>query len=463
MKNKSIVFIALCMVLCLIPSVGMLFFPTTQTTENRAMAAAPKLTNDEGKLNQSFFVDFESYFNEHMALRNPMVYADAQVQSTLFQESNVSGVIRGSDGWLYYSSTLSDYLGTDVLSERDLFNLANNFSVIQDYLQQRDIDFALTIAPNKNTLYGENMPYYKSYIVNPDHSVKLLAPYLAQQDIAYLDLFNLFEEQEEVLYLKRDSHWSMKGACLAYNGIMDMLKLPHEDYSQATPVLLKNDNGDLNKMLYSFYGTLEENYDYGLSQDYTYDKEGATVEDGWIITTNPNGSGKLLMFRDSFANTLIPFLSNEFAESYYSKGLPNALERFVETYGPDCVVIQKVERNITDYLETPPILTPPEVILPNKMTLAETDTTVQIEETMNDANYYRISGTVDATRMAPDSEILVSVDGLVYRAYLSGDSDFSLYVKKADFTEPETRLQVYILNADHCIQALSAMVELPTA
>ena len=228
-------------------------------------------------------------------------------------------------------------------------------------------------------------------------------------------------------------------------------------------LVLKNDNGDLNNMLYSFYGELEENYDYGLSQQYAYDKEGATVEDGWIVTTNPNGTGKLLMFRDSFANTLIPFLSNEFAESYYSKGFPNALERFVETHDPDCVVIQKVERNIAEYLENPPILTPPEAELPNKMTLAETETTVQIEQTMNDINYYRISGTVDATRMAPDSEILVSVDGVVYRAYLSGVGDFSLYVKKANFAASETRLQVYILNADHCIQALSTVTALPNA
>ena len=463
MKHKSIIFILLCVVLCLIPSVGMLFFPTTQTTENRAMAAAPKLMTEDGQLNQAFFADFEAYFNEHMALRNPMVYADAKVQTTLFQESNVSGVISGTDDWLYYSSTLNDYLGAEVLEERDLFNLANNFALIQDYLQQRDIDFALTIAPNKNTLYGENMPYYKSYVVNPDHSAKLLAPYLAQRDIAYLDLFSLFEAQDEVLYLKRDSHWNMKGACLAYNGIMDMLELPHEDYSQTAPALLKNDNGDLNKMLYSFYGELEENYDYGLSQQYAYDKEGATVEDGWIVTTNPNGAGKLLMFRDSFANTLIPFLSNEFAESYYSKGLPNALERFVETHDPDCVVIQKVERNIREYLENPPILTPPEAELPSKMTLAETDTTVQIDDTMNDINYYRISGTVDATRMAPDSEILVSVDGHIYRAYLSGVGDFSLYVKKANFAGSETRLQVYVLNADHCIQALSTVTALPNA
>ena len=104
------------MVFCLLPSVGMLFFPTTQTTENKAMAEAPKLFTEDGSFNTSLIADFEDYFTQHIALRNPLIYADAQIQTNLFQESNVSGVINGTDGWLYYSSTLNDFLGTDILS-----------------------------------------------------------------------------------------------------------------------------------------------------------------------------------------------------------------------------------------------------------------------------------------------------------------------------------------------------------
>ena len=89
------------MLLCLIPSVGMLFFPTTQTTENRAMAESPNLFTEEGALNNAFIQDFESYFTEHIALRNPMIYMDATIQTGIFGESNVSGVISGTDGWLY--------------------------------------------------------------------------------------------------------------------------------------------------------------------------------------------------------------------------------------------------------------------------------------------------------------------------------------------------------------------------
>ena len=461
MKKSLILFIVACLALCLIPSVGMLFFPTTETTENKAMAEAPKLITDEGTINRAFFADFEDYFTEHIALRNRLIYADAKVQTTLFQESNVSGVISGTDGWLYYSSTLNDYLGTNLLTERELYNLAHNFSVVQDYLLERDMDFILTIAPNKNTLYGEHMPYYKSRIVNTDHNALLLAPYLADSEVHYLNLFDLFGAQDETLYLLRDSHWNNKGACLVYNGIMDSLKLVHQDYSEKTPNLIYNEDCDLNQMLFSFYGKPEVDYSYGLTQQYVYANNADSVEDGWIITENAGGTGTLLMFRDSFANTLIPFLSNEFQTACYSKGEPNALERYAETYSPDCVVIQKVERNIKNYLDNPPIITPPKAELPASMTIARTDTTLQIDGCLNDANYYKFSGMLDKKRMQTDSEVIVSVNGSLYRAYQTSEDGYSMYLKKTVFTDVTADVQVYIVNGNTCVRALTARINLP--
>ena len=457
MHKKSILFITLCMVLCLIPSVGMLFFPTTRTTENKAMAPAPQLMTEEGSFNKAFFQDFESWFTERVALRNVLLSADGRIQSGIFQESNVSGVIDGTDGWLYYSSTLSDYRGEDVMTDRELFNLAHNIGVVQEYAEDRGMGFVFTIAPNKNTLYPEHMPYYKSRILNADHSAKLLAPYL--QDVNYLDLFQMFENTDEVLYLKRDSHWNNKGAYMAYEAMMDMLGLSYETYPE--PSLEKTENGDLNKMLYSFYGPVEENYRYDLPGGFTYEKEGATVEDGWIVTRNMAGTGSLLMFRDSFANTLIPFFSERFESAYYSKGMPNALERFVETYDPDQIIIQKVERNISDYLDNPPILTPPTAELPENLTIASTATTVAVESSMNDVNYYKFSGQLDPERMEADSQVLVAVNGTPYRAYQTGEEGYLLYVKTADFPTGTADVQVYIVNGDKCIQALYETLELP--
>ena len=53
-KVLSVLFIVLCLVLCLIPSVGMIFFPTTETTENKAMAEPPKVFTEEGRGNRYF-------------------------------------------------------------------------------------------------------------------------------------------------------------------------------------------------------------------------------------------------------------------------------------------------------------------------------------------------------------------------------------------------------------------------
>ena len=460
MKKYLILFIVACMVMCLIPSVGMLFYPTTKTSENKPMAEAPKLTKEDGSFNEAVFADFESYFTEHIALRNPLVYTDAAIQSALFQESNISGVIRGTDGWLYYASTLSDYLGTDVLTQRQLYNLVSNFRLIQDYVQSKGKTFVLTIAPNKNTLYGENMPYYKSYIVNPDHSAVLLGDLLREQNVQYLDLFRLFQQQDEVLYLKRDSHWNMKGANLAYNGIMDALALPHTDYSDTTPVPVENADGDLNKMLYSFYGEPETDYDYQLPGNYTY-RFGKDVESGWIITENAQGTGALLMFRDSFGNTLIPFLSHEFSTAYYSKGEPNALERYMEQYDPDCVVIEKVERNIANYLKLPPVLTSPQVQLPENLTIANTDTTAHVEVCMNDANYYVFSGLLDENRVQTNSDILVRVNDRVYRAFQTEEYGYMLYLKQEELTEASVQVAVYVANSDQCVQVLSAQMNIP--
>lgn len=448
MKHISAVFIALCMVLCLIPSVGMLFFPTTQTAENRAMAAPAQLVLEDGSLNTRFTQDFENWFDQHIALRNQLVCADGLIQTKVFATSNVDSVLCGTDGWLYYASTLDDYRGASVLSQRQLFNLANNFAVVQDYLAEKDIAFVLTVAPNKNTLYGENMPYYTGGILNTDHNAGLLAPLLAQQGINYVDLFALFEGQEEILYLRRDSHWNNKGACLAYTAIMEGLGLQPKTYG--APTVVSTENGDLNKMVYSFYGPREQNYDYGLP---AYDGE-----KGWLMTENDTGSGTLLMFRDSFANTLIPFMSQDFATACYSKGEPNALERYVETHGPDSVVIQKVERNLTDYLAEPPILTPTQVELSSKLTITKPAATVRVEESPNDVNYWRITGTVEEDRLRTDSHIYVSVDGCVYRAYQTGENGFLLYLKKNTLSAA-AQARIYATAGDTCLQVLTTDLE----
>lgn len=458
MKFKSHIFIIACLAIMLLPAVGMLFFPTTTSSENKAMAEAPVLMKD-GAINKKFFDDFDNWFNDHIAFRNQMVYADAMIQTKIFQESSVSGVIKGTDGWLYYSSTLDDYLGSDVLTDRELFNLSHNLYVVQSYMDERDITFVVMIPPNKNTLYGEHMPYYDNFIVSTDHSAILLADYMPENTIHYLDLFELFGRTDEVLYLRQDSHWNNKGALMVYNAMMDSMDIEHEDYSSIDPVMVLSSDGDLNKMLYSFYGPAEYDYDYQIPQNYTY-VQGEDVESRWIVTENPDGSGTILVFRDSFANSLIPFVSNHFVTAAYSKALPNPLEKYIETYNPSYIVIEKVERNISDYLTMPPVLTAPSATVPDNCEEADTDSTVQVEACMYDVNYWAFSGTIDSGYLSSDTEIIVSIDGKPYMSYQTGEDGWLLYLKKADFESDTAHVEVFTVSGGQCSCVLSSDVVL---
>ena len=77
---------------------------------NRTLSAFPALKTEEG-LNVNWLSDAGDYFQDHFAFRNELVTANALVNGKIFQVSTASGVIQGTDGWLYYKDSLDDYLG----------------------------------------------------------------------------------------------------------------------------------------------------------------------------------------------------------------------------------------------------------------------------------------------------------------------------------------------------------------
>ena len=240
----------------------------------------------------------------------------------------ITPVITGSNGWLYYASTIYDYLGENTITERGINNIAHNLALLQEYVEEQGAKFIFTVPPNKNTLYGENMPYYLQYKINSSSNINMLEQEIKEYDISYCDLFSLFKNQKEVLYLKRDSHWNNKGAVLAYNAILGQAGIEHEDYRDIWAVRLKTEYGDLGRMLYPVTAEPEWNYFYEKKHMFSYVTDTKSVEEAWIETENSQGSGNLLMFRDSFGNTLLPLMADTFSKGYFSKGVPQNIAGF---------------------------------------------------------------------------------------------------------------------------------------
>ena len=215
---------------CLLPFAAMPFAGEETSLENRELASFPSLTTEEG-INTEFLSEAGAYFQDHFAFRSKLVTANALLRGKLLGVSAEDGVIQGTDGWLYYSDSLDDYQGKNLLSGRSLFNIAHSTAMVQADLEAQNIRFLFTVAANKNSLYGEHMPYYDSLVITEENNLARLEPLLEKEGVNYLDLKTVFQNQDEVLYHKRDSHWNNKGAALAADEILAALDQEHDPWA----------------------------------------------------------------------------------------------------------------------------------------------------------------------------------------------------------------------------------------
>lgn len=170
MKKLQVLYITAFFAACLVPSLGMAVTKQEASSENRRLAEFPELKK-ENEINTRWLPEAGEYFQEHFAFRNELVTANALLNGKIFGVSTADGVIQGTDNWLYYKDSVEDYLGEELLSERSLFNIAHTLAMMQETLNEKGVQFLFTVAPNKNSLYGENMPYYDSLKVSSDKNL----------------------------------------------------------------------------------------------------------------------------------------------------------------------------------------------------------------------------------------------------------------------------------------------------
>lgn len=347
MKYK--IFTAAFLLLCILPSAGMLFLPPTEAAANERLTPVPQLKNEDGSWNQNVLDDATNYIADHFALRQEMVTANAMLQTGLLATSPAEDVIYGTDGWLYYAETLDDYQNRATLTDEEVRQIAQTIADMQAYCEARGAQFVFTIAPNKNSLYPEHMPARYLQSDSPGNYEKL-KPLLEEYGVHYADLFTFLSEQDEILYLKTDSHWTNRGAALAHDFLMETLGLPHTAFAEAEYTTAETHRGDLYEMLYPKGMAREAQQAYETT--FSYVSEPRTAEDILIQTTNPDApNGRLLLCRDSFGNALHPFLAEDFREATITRQMPYPLE---QVQAGDTVIMEIVERNLANLLKYPP-------------------------------------------------------------------------------------------------------------
>ena len=447
-------YIALFLLICLIPSAGLLLGRAEESAENRTAAKAPVLWDEKG-VNLHVLSDAGAWFEDHFAFRNEWVTGYAVLTGKLFGASSQERVIVGKNGWLYYKDSLEDFQRENPMSERQLFYIAHSLEIVQSYAREKGIRFAFTIAPNKNSLYGGNMPYYYQAFRSEDSESNLtrLKHYLELEKVNYIDLYETFQEQEEVLYHTTDSHWNNKGAALAADRILCGLEKAHSDYTNAAYETRKDFEGDLAAMLYPamltkpYLGTEEEIY-YNPEPQFTYQEE---VESNFSpkIYTYSAGEGSLVMYRDSFGNALLPFLAEAYESAYFSRALPYHLSD-LEEYGADTLIIERAERFLPDMAKRAPEMEAPEIEAQESVFKQDFVRSEIRDLVWNERDsYFQVTGKVGMERLPVTARLYIRINGgICYEAFPvvceDGQEGFSLLIPAEGLRKEGNEFELYI-------------------
>ena len=407
----SVIFLILCLGLCLSLSIGILFAGPAQAGANEQLAEMPALLTEEGTINTEYLPQLTNWLRDHFFLRQELISVDHWLSAKLFHTSGDAGVILGSDGWLYYTDTLADFTGTNPMTQRELFCAANNLRLMAEYTQSQGRQFRFMIAPNKNSLYGEYMPNYgaRAEITDADRLMALLE----EKGVPTVDLFTAFRQEEETLYFAHDSHWNSKGAALGADLVNDAFGVESSyytaDFSQTVP-----HNGDLYAMLYPAFPDPETDVVYGGTLDYEFTTS-ATRPDAIVLNTQGNGTLDLIAYRDSFGILLFPFLSDSYASARFSRSTAYDM-----TYEADCILVELVERNLRYLTKNLPVMPAPQITL----TLPEAVSGSISVTAATRGDYLQVKGQLPAADK--NSPIYVICDGTAYEAFCLDQSGFGL-------------------------------------
>ena len=431
LKTKADLAMGAFLCACMIPSVGMFLLPERPAAANQTLAAAPVLVTQDGRLNTEVLDDVTDYVADHFALRQELITANSALEAAVFRTSAQDSVLLGRDGWLFYQETLDDYLHTDPLSERELFSAARTMGLLSEYAGSHGARLVFTVAPNKASLYPQYLPFVGEPLAEPD-GIDRLVPLLEAQGVEYIDLFQAFRAQDAVLYHATDSHWTNRGAALAHDTLMTALGLEDRTQWYAQPGrTAPTHRGDLYEMLYPTGGMLEDETQFDKPFTFTYVRPIRSAEDQRIETENPSQTGRLLMFRDSFGNTLYPFLAEEYGHAMFSRAMPYQMALLEET-GADTVLIELVERNLNYLLERAPVFPAPQRQIAGSPAVGNASARLAVPEKQDLPGYRRLEGELSG-QTDVNSPLYVWLGESLYEASLAGTAEgggqpFTLYV-----------------------------------
>ena len=300
--------------------------------ENKYLTQRPEFTL-ASFLNNEWTSKYETYLNDQFVLRDDWITLKSICESMLLKIEN-NGIAYGADDYLFEKFTT---LAGDSLAQFER-NVGYETTFIDTYGETVPITF--TIIPNAYMILPEKLP---EGLTQVDQAAYTAPIYEAVGDKAQVVDFTgaLTAHKDEYIFYRTDHHWTTLGAYYAYAAYAESLGME--------PVALDSLSGIEVPDFYGTYFSKAKKFDavadtityypiadagviidgqeadgyYDLSKFEVRDKYAAFLRgnNGYTVIKSgvreaPEGQepSKILVIKDSYANSFVPFLLYNFDE-----------------------------------------------------------------------------------------------------------------------------------------------------
>ncbi len=328
--------------------------------ENRYLAEAPKVTVD-GKFNDKFTAEVETWFMDHMGYRKSLIDYNAKMQYEVFGKMlSKSNYYLGRYGDVNYATDamIMDYAHLNLRTEKEVAKIGNSYQKVSDWLGEKGIQFYYVQCWDKHSIYPEQFMASVNQIGDvskTDQVINYLRENTTVKELSLKETLIENKKNYEVYSNWGDpTHWTDRGAYVGYKYIMQEINryndnkfkvLQEEDYNISVSDKGITLNGFIHeKDMFETFSLKEpkaDKVDKSIMGQYATDERHSAWQ-------NPEAGNdtKLLLVCDSYFNN---FLIDDFAESFSQVWLiwgdyTKEMESMIEIYDPDIVIYECAER-----------------------------------------------------------------------------------------------------------------------
>ena len=280
-----------------------------------------------------FFNSYSQYTKDQIPGRDAWIGLQSFVETTLLQKTQSGGVLLGAGGQMFDRT-----YGLVSSEER---TLPRNIAAVAALAGRYPGKVYAMVAPSAAAVYPERVPAGAPLLSEESYVAQIRAA-VEQAGGTFIPLQEALEaRKDEYIYYRTDHHWTTLGAWYAYSQLCDLLGLTPFDLASHQAVEVENFYGtfysrartwnaqpdtltyyDLDNPLtiYTVTGpgmpeAGETTGLYDLDKLAVYDKYAAFLHgNNGLSRVEGDGQGRILVIKDSYANSFVPFLTANYAQ-----------------------------------------------------------------------------------------------------------------------------------------------------